>query len=85
MTRARERGRGGRGGDGDREVGTSLAGSCWGGEWGVGLRGIFEGERRGRGREEGFVERIRRLGAALAGGVGKLGVQAACFVEFFCA
>lgn len=33
--------------------------------------------------EEGFVERVRRLGGALAGGVGKLGVQAACFVDFF--
>lgn len=72
MTRARERGRGGRGGGGgDREVGTSLAGSCWGGEWGVGLRGIFEGEEgeeeEEEEREEGFVERIRRLGGASRG------------------
>lgn len=88
MTRARERGRSGRfgGGDGDWEGGTSsLAVSCWEDEWGVGLGGIFGGEkeeeRRGRGREEGFVWRVRRLGA-LAGGVGKLGVQAACFVDF---
>lgn len=77
MTRARERGRSGRfgGGEGDREVGTSLAVSCWEVELGVGLGGIFEGGRRGRGRgrgrgrEEGFVERVRRLGA-LAGGWG---------------
>lgn len=37
-------------------------------------------ERRGRGREEGFVRRVRRLGGA-SRGVGKLGVQAACFVD----
>lgn len=36
-----------------------------------------------RGREEGFVERVRRLGGA-SRGVGKLGVQAACFVDFLC-
>lgn len=69
MTRARERSRGGRGGGGggdggDREVGSSLAGSCWGGESGVGLRGIFEGEEE----EEGFVERIRRLGGGASRG-----------------
>lgn len=61
MTRARERGRGGRfggggDGDGDSEVGTSLAGSCWGGEWEFGLRGIFEGEE-----EEGEEEEKRVL------------------------
>lgn len=38
-------------------------------------------ERRGRGGEEGFVWRVRRLGGA-SRGVGKLGVQAACFVDF---
>lgn len=76
MTRARERGRSGRFGGGDREVGSSPAGSCWGGEWGVGLRGIFEGERRGRGRgrggEEGFVERRRRLGSGASRGGGEV-------------
>lgn len=36
-----------------------------------------------RGREEGFVERVRRLGGA-SRGVGKLGVQAAYFVDFSC-
>lgn len=86
MTRARERGRSGRfGGEGGREVGTSLAVSCWEVEWGGVLDGIFGRERRGRGRgrggEEGFVRRVRRLGALAEGG-GKLGVQAACFVDF---
>lgn len=44
------------------------------------MRNEEERRGRGRGREEGFVWRVRRLGA-LAGGVGKLGVQAACFVD----
>lgn len=52
MTRGRERGRSGRfGGDGDGEVGTSLAVSCWEVEWGVGLGGIFEGGREKRKRK----------------------------------
>lgn len=43
MTRARERGRSGRfGGEGDREVGTSLAGSCWEVELGVVIFGEDE-------------------------------------------
>lgn len=52
----------------------------WGLDWAAFLGEREEEERRGRGRgrEEGFV---RRLGA-LAGGVGKLGVQAAGFVDF---
>lgn len=60
MTRARERGRSGRrgGGEGDREVGTSLAGSCWEDELGGGLRGIFEGG--GREKRKGKRKRRRR-------------------------
>lgn len=88
MTRARERGRSGRfGGDGDREVGTSsLAGSCWEVEWGVGLGGIFGGEKRKRKgkrkkRRRGFCMEGKEAGGA-SRGVGKLGVQAACFVDF---
>lgn len=44
MTRARERGRSGRfgGGEGDREVGTSLAVSCWEEELGVVIFGEDE-------------------------------------------
>lgn len=63
MTRARERGRSGRfgGGDGDGEVGSSLAVSCWEVELGVVIFGEEmremrkRKERRGRGGEEGFV------------------------------
>lgn len=52
-------------------------------DWAAFLGEREEGRGRGRGSEEGFVERVRRLGGA-SRGVGKLGVQAACFVDFSC-
>lgn len=50
-------------------------------------RHFWGGEKRKgkRKKRRGFCREGKEAGGALVGGVGKLGVKAACFVDFFCA